>query len=169
MNDTLQLNVIIERNGRPLKCKIELPYLIAKKEMTFASLIVDVSFFPEKYKVSSGYAKKVLNDIYEEELTDKDCEEILNKYRGMGLMSGEICKSFDNIASIFVKHCLSMCKIGNNGKLIQNTLTPTTEQAMYKMLENNTLLHEIYQYKKEENKDIKIGKINLVTMQPKAI
>lgn len=169
MKDTLQLNVTIERNGNPLKCKIELPYLVAKKEMAFATLIVDISFFPEKYKASSGYVQKILNDIYEENLTEKECDEILNKYRGMGIMSGEISKSFDNIASIFVKHCLSMCKINNKGKLITNTYTPTTEQAMLKMLENNCLLNEIFQYINTEGNIKKIGKINLTTMRPELL
>lgn len=169
MNETIQLSVTVEVNGNPYNCKIELPYLVAKKEMTFASLIVDISFFPEKYRISSGYAKKVLNDIYEDELTNEECDKILNSYRGMGIMCGEICRGFDNIASIFVKHCLSMCQIDSNGKLIPNTFAPKPEQAMCKMLESNKLLNEIYQYKNNGSEFIKSGKINLTTMKPELI
>lgn len=169
MNEQLILNVVIERNGKPISCKIEMPYLVAKKEMNFASLICDISFFPEKYRISSGYAKKVLNEIYDNELTDEECANILNSYRGIGIMSGEFCKQFDNIAALFVNHCLSMCLIDKDGKLLPNTFTPKVDQAMYKMLENNTLLHEIYQYRVENNKCIKVGKINLTTMKPNVV
>lgn len=168
-DDILILDVIIARNNKLIKCKIEIPYLVAKKEMVFAILITDISFNPEKYKEASGYAKKVLNDIYLEDLTNKDCEQILNKYRGMGIMSGEICKHFDNIASLFVNHCISMCSISSDGKILNNTFIPKINQAMYKMIENKMLLNEVYQYKIENNNKIKIGKINLTTMKPEPI
>lgn len=166
MNNKLVLNVVVNKNNNKISGKIELPYIIAKKEMMFATLITDVSFYPEKYKKISSFTKKTLNDIYVDELDDNACEEILNKYRGMGIMSGEISKSFDEITSLFVKHCISMCQIDDAGNLLEGTITPSVDQAMNQMLQDNSLLNEVYQY---SDKKTKIGKINLTIMQPEPI
>lgn len=169
MNETIVLDIITKKNKQLVKCKIELPILVARKEMNFASLITEISFNPERYKIATGYAKKILLEIYDDELSDSECEKILNSYRGMGIMSGEICENFDKITAIFVRHCIAMCQLKNDGTLLENTYTPKTNQAIYKMIETNSLLNEVYQYEYKNNKVVKIGKINLTSLKPELI
>lgn len=169
MSETIILDIITKKDKKLVKCKIELPILVARKEMSFASLITEISFNPERYKIATGYAKKILLEIYDDDLSDIECEKILNSYRGMGIMSGEVCEKFDEIAAIFVRHCISMCKLKNDGTLLENTYTPKTNQAIYKMIETKSLLNEVYQYEYKNNEMIKIGKINLTNLKPELI